>query len=730
MTPLLLLDIALKGSVLVLIAAACAALSFRSTAAHRHYLWALALGGLLALPVLSRSLPWRLPVVPVPASQSPARTWESPIAPPSDAAPAPTPVVATGPDHLDHLDHLDRPTSHATFAAPSLATVLRTLWLAGALLVLLRLLAGVITLRWILRSARAVTDPSWQALLARTSAQLDLCTPVRLLESPHANMPMALGVWHPIVVLPMEADTWSEELREVVLLHELAHVRRRDVRANLVGQLACALYWFHPLVWTAARRLRIEAERACDDLVLGAGAPASNYAGHLLTMVQASASLRAPAFALPMAQRSAFEGRVLAILDPRQARHGVTRRAAAFGALVLLAVTVPLAALGPQQQEPTPARRNVARSADRMTARQLERIAPTQVYVATSVATTTSVALEARAEALAERASADMRVQEPRQGNPVITAGLIASLDDQDVSVRLAAVQALGNREDTAAVNALVTALRRDASKDVRKTAAWALGQIEDARAVPGLLGALRDERDHEVRNQIAWALGQIESKDAVAGLGAALRSEDDIETRRTMIWALGQIEDAAAVPFLVPMLRDGDAEVRKKTVWALGQIESKDAVEPLVAMFAGERTSSVRAQVLWALGQIEDARAVPALEAGLRDSSLDVRRKAIWAMGQMDNLHMAPAGLIAALHDPDEEIRRDAVRAIGQLEDPAAVPALAELLRDSDVEVRRNAVRALGEISNSASAQALVAALRDADPEVRRMAARALGDR
>jgi len=715
MTPLLLLDIALKGSVLVLIAAACAALSFRSTAAHRHYLWALALGGLLALPVLSGSLPWRLPVVPVAVQPSRPHT--------ASPAPTPAPTVKEGPSATTYGSRLPPPGSRPAPFRPSLSTFLRMLWLAGAMLVMLRLLAGVITLRRLLRGAREVTDPAWQALLARASAQLDLCTPVRLLASPHANMPMALGVWRPIVVLPMEIDTWSEELREVILLHELAHVRRRDVRANLVGQLACALYWFHPLVWTAARRLRIEAERACDDLVLGSGAPPSSYAGHLLTMVEASASLRAPVFALPMAQRSAFEGRVLAILDPRQARHGVTRRAAAFGALVLLAVTVPLAALGPQQ-EPS-IRRDVVRTANRTTSRQVDHAVQTRVHVQS----TTGVRVAAEAEARAE-AAAHERGQEPRQSNPAVIAGLMASLGDADASVREAAAQALGSRQDTASINALVTALRRDASRDVRKTAAWALGEIEDKRAVPGLMSALRDERDKEVRTQIVWALGQIESDDAVAGLGAALRSEDDIEIRRMIVWALGEIESADAVPFLTPLLRDSDAELREKAVWALGEIESAEAVDPLMTMLAAERVSTVRKQIAWALGQIEDRRAAPALEGALRDTSVEVRRMAIWALGELDDLHTAPAGLIAALRDSDLEVRRAAVHAIAEIEDPAAVPALVTLLHDADLEVRRGAVRALGEIRGAAAIEALVGALRDEDPEIRRMAAQALGDK
>ena len=62
---------------------------------------------------------------------------------------------------------------------------------------------------------------------------------------------------------------------QAVLLHELAHLRRRDPLWQLVAHCGLALHWFNPLAWFAVRRLRIEQERACDDFVLRAGIRAS-----------------------------------------------------------------------------------------------------------------------------------------------------------------------------------------------------------------------------------------------------------------------------------------------------------------------------------------------------------------------------------------------------------------------------------------------------------------------
>lgn len=765
MTMPLLLDVALKGSVLVALAAAGAAVARRSTAAHRHYLWTLALGGLLALPALSLGIPWRLPVVPMLTQAEP-----QPVAMPASAAirernaetarlvEAATMRAETSVRNAERAaasaataDARAVDESFAAAAEPvarraiDLAAALRTLWIVGVALALGRLLVGVGALRWVLRDAREVSDRSWLELLASACERLDIRAPVRLLESPHANMPMAFGLLRPVVLLPMESDAWSPELREVVLLHELAHVRRRDVRANLVGQLACALYWFNPLVWTAARKLRIEAERACDDLVLGAGAPASAYAGHLLEMVQAAASMRAPALAVPMAQPSAFEGRVLAILDPQVARHGVTRRAAALGMLVLFAVTLPLAALAPAQNSERHRERLRQREVshnDAEAGKHLAAIERGEVRQRLRQELNTQVTQRVQAQVEAQVAhemhvalgnldiASGHRDAQRQAPNPQITAGLLVSLQDSDEQVRVLAAHALAEREDTAAVNALLVALARDASKEVRQAAARALGEIEDARAVNGLVAAMRGERDREVRLAIVWALGEIESDTAVPGLGALLPSEDDKEIRTMIVWALGEIESAAAVPFLQVVLRDPDAEIREKAVWALGEIESAEATASLVALFSTERVPAVRSMIVWAVGEIEDPRGAPVLERALTDDNLEVRRKAIWAYGELDGLRSAPPALIAALRDSDVEVRRAAVHALGEIQDAAAVPGLIAAMRDSDLDVRRGVIHALGEIPGSVSVEALVAALRDPDPEIRRMAARALGDR
>ena len=142
-------------------------------------------------------------------------------------------------------------------------------------------------------------------------------------------MPVAYGVWRPTVLMPAAADGWTEDRLRIVLLHELAHVKRRDCLTHMLAQVACGLYWFNPLAWVAARRVRAERERACDDLVLAAGTPGPDYADQLLEIARVMRAGRFPSIvagaSLAMAHRSQLEGRLMAILDPSVPRSGVSR---------------------------------------------------------------------------------------------------------------------------------------------------------------------------------------------------------------------------------------------------------------------------------------------------------------------------------------------------------------------------------------------------------------------
>jgi len=307
-------------STLLLCAAAVAAHALRrGSAAVRHLVWCLALGAAMALPALALVVPgWKPAFLAV---LRPAGTaW--------GGVPAALPPVSL---------------------APALAAV----WAAGAAVVLARLALGLRAARRLARHAEVVEDPAWTGLLERLGRAMEIDRPVALLRSDEAAMPLTWGALRPAILLPAEADAWPEERRRVVLLHELAHVARRDCLVQTLAAVCCAAYWFHPGAWWAARKMREEREQACDDRVLAAGARASDYAGHLLDVARA---YRAPlcAAAVAMAAPSQLEGRVRAVLEPRRDRRGVTRRTGAVCAGAVLLAALPLAAVSPSERAPRP----------------------------------------------------------------------------------------------------------------------------------------------------------------------------------------------------------------------------------------------------------------------------------------------------------------------------------------------------------------------------------------
>src|SRR6185436_8641761 len=135
------------------------------------------------------------------------------------------------------------------------------------------------------------------------------------------SVPLTIGLFRPVIVVPADGRDWSSEHRADVLIHELAHIRRRDCLTHTIGWVACAVHWFNPLAWLALYRARVEREHACDDVVLSAGARPSAYAQELLTTAQlAQIPLGAGAASLAMARKSQLTGRLLAILDKNRHR--------------------------------------------------------------------------------------------------------------------------------------------------------------------------------------------------------------------------------------------------------------------------------------------------------------------------------------------------------------------------------------------------------------------------
>ncbi len=319
-----------KATVLLVLTILTVRLLRRRSAALRHQVWAVGIVASLALPVLTFLLPaWHS------ASLGGAAGFLS----------LPHPVVAH-----PNSQRLSSMVVDAASASPLLSQLRGWLvlsWAVGALLIALRLLVGLARTAWVSAHSGTVTADDWVGSLADISRSLEIARRVPVLQcSNPAAMPVTWGVFWPRIILPAGAIEWSSDRRRIVLTHELAHIARQDWPVQICAELVRAFYWFHPLAWIAAARLRQESERACDDTVLNSGLDASDYASQLLELARTlKSSERGWSVALAIARPSHLERRFLAMLNPCTNRRGVSPRAGRLAKLVALVVLLPLAAV-------------------------------------------------------------------------------------------------------------------------------------------------------------------------------------------------------------------------------------------------------------------------------------------------------------------------------------------------------------------------------------------------
>lgn len=655
-----LIDVSIKGAVILILAGAIVFALRRASAATRHMIWNLALAALLALPFLS----FMLPALPVPVLTGlipvtridtgsetevsapqidPSATKQNRIAPRAEAERIPATVTSTPVEPLTETATVSALTAPLDSSSRWIVWALG-IWIAGALIVFARLLAGAISVWWMVRRARPVTEDSWNVMAGYTALQLGLRRQVKLLESERVSMPMTCGAFRSAVMLPLDAGEWSQDRRAVVLSHEIAHVKRRDCLTQMLAQIACALHWFNPLVWIVARQLRVERERACDDHVLNIGTKASEYAAHLLEIARSMQSMKGTFMAaVAMAKPSQLEGRLLAILDPRLRRRNLSRAATLVAAIALACIVLPLAAMRPSahtEKSPADQTRNEAaseehRSSASQKASKRELASESKEESKTTEATAPSEdGIDPDPDlAVAEQ---DQKQTEKTDMNQAVREGVVGALKealkDTDAGVREQALHSLGMIGGSEAVAVMIEALK-DGNPEVREKAAWALGMKGGQAAIDPLVGALKDQNAN-VREQAAWALGMRGDQRAIEPLMAALRDENP-NVREKAAWALGMRGDRRAVDALMAALKDPNANVREQAAWALGMRGDQRAVDALVESLQ-DTNEGVREQSAWAIGMKGNQRALDGLKAALKDKSSGVREQAAWAIGMV----------------------------------------------------------------------------------------------
>jgi len=169
-------------------------------------------------------------------------------------------------------------------------------WFAGATLLTLRLLAGwTMTLRW--RRVSSVETPrNWLCHMERLRILLAVGRKVRLTFSSRVDSPAVVGWLRPVILMPLHMIGLAPEQAELLLAHELAHVRRHDALVNFLQRAIEAVLFYHPAVWWLSARIRAEREHCCDDIAIGLCGDPVLYARTLVALEESRAS--APALAL------------------------------------------------------------------------------------------------------------------------------------------------------------------------------------------------------------------------------------------------------------------------------------------------------------------------------------------------------------------------------------------------------------------------------------------------
>ncbi len=345
------LAVSLKSSAILLGALALAAAMRRSPASGRYTLWATALIGVLALPLLAGLLPeLPVPLLPSAAVSSRALAPAGAIAPSLSRipltsttearragaatvrrAPGSPGIGVEAPDpaseaHTVEAIPTNHPVSHARPRAPTHAdsssrgqridaavssakpgghqfdamgdskSLLFLIWAVGVVALLSRLALGTWHVRRLVHRAEPAAKGLAASILSELSTRLGVARPVTLMISSGVDSPVTWGWLRPVILLPASATAWAPERLRVVLLHELIHVRRLHWPLQILAALASAIHWFNPLVWIAGCRMEVERELACDEGVLEQGTRASDYATHLVEIARSiSSSRKAPA---------------------------------------------------------------------------------------------------------------------------------------------------------------------------------------------------------------------------------------------------------------------------------------------------------------------------------------------------------------------------------------------------------------------------------------------------
>ncbi len=282
-----------QGAAVYLLVILAAVVLRRSSAGARYVVFSAALLVMAACPAVTFVVlrPPETPAISGGGQSPPYVLPEMTLAPPE----APPPTIDYMPEAI-----VPPPSEQVSLALPPEPAVEAIDWwyyapwlvacyLCGAVLMFGRLLMALCGGQRLRRRSEPVDDSAILAAFARQARALGLRFTPAIAFCRDVAVPTVVGAIRPMILLPLSAVSGlTTEQIEVLLAHELAHIRRYDHLVNILQRLIEAVLFFHPAVWFISRRIRIERENCCDDLVLAVGGQRFAYAESLVRMAELS----------------------------------------------------------------------------------------------------------------------------------------------------------------------------------------------------------------------------------------------------------------------------------------------------------------------------------------------------------------------------------------------------------------------------------------------------------
>lgn len=746
-----LLALIIKSSFILLITFGIISLMKKFSASARHLVWTVALVAVILLPVIPALTPqWQVPLLPDPAAlrsgekeipeldtkfSATEKEGESSLAAiptqPNEIAPGKVVTKKANEDYLEPLQkNLQIPLlgSHSgqskgaeadsvTQEPFDLILPLLIVWAGGVVVTFFWLLSGILSVSKAIRKASPIICQGWHRDLETVRGKYNITSAIQLVYSEQFDYPLVFGIFRPKLVIPLNDLQRSDIYRKIVLLHELAHIKRRDTLTQLLVHFALPLNWFNPLAWMAVNNLLREQELSCDDYVLTSQIKPADYAAQLLEITETMKGRTNWAVA-SMANKSEIKGRIMDILNPEKNRRITGKLFSTLLVLIGLSLILPLASAQMWSNE----------SAG--TTKEAEKVEPLLEY---SELFQDDDEDGPQVRKKFEDLNFENLIEELNSSDPYVTAKAafyLGAFKNKSAEALPRLIELLGD-DRKVKINFVYQYPGSDDSFMMWKgtgtpgnLAAQAIKAI-GLKNVDQLLPSLKGGNDHARYNSLK-IIAKMEGNDAHDAIASAV-GDSSVEVRLLAVKSLRKMKNKKYLPVIGSRINDPDKDVRQYAVKTLKEFKDEACI-PYLSKTVNDSDQEVRLYALRALQEIDTEEARLVAIPFLKDTDNDVRNRAIRVLRESDNPKVLSL-LKESLSDLDEENRLLVLKTLMNSPGKNLIPFLKNMNQDKSRDVRYYAVKTLREINDPGTLTALAGFLSDEDKSIRSTTIRALRD-